>query len=95
VITIKNMDYLTPYYECDVRVDRKTIFGNPFRIEDESLRDDALDRYRAYFYERIKKDLEFRNEAENLLRLHAQSVLLVLSKKMSFRNDQRVYYRKD
>ena len=39
----------------DVRVDRKTIFGNPFRIEDESLRDDALDKYQDYFYERIKK----------------------------------------
>ena len=48
----------------------KTIFGNPFRIEDESLRDDALDRYQAYFYERIKKDLEFQNEAEKLLCLY-------------------------
>ena len=70
MINIRNMNYSTPSYAFDVRVDRKTIFGNPFRIEDESLRDDALDRYQTYFYERIKKDLEFRNEAEKLLRLY-------------------------
>ena len=78
MITIKNMDYSTPYYECDVRVDRKTIFGNPFRIEDESLRNDALDKYQVYFYDRIKKDLEFRNEAEKLLRLYEKYGMLNL-----------------
>ena len=69
VVVIKNYP-ASPIHVFDVRVDRKTIFGNPFRIEDESLRDDALDKYQAYFYERIKKDLEFRNEAERLLRLY-------------------------
>ena len=70
MISIKNMNDCLPSCEFDVRVDRKTIFGNPFRIENESLRDDALDKYQIYFYERIKKDLEFQNEAEKLLRLY-------------------------
>ncbi|MBO7454387.1 MAG: DUF4326 domain-containing protein [Alphaproteobacteria bacterium] len=70
MIIIKNMDFSEPYYEFDVRVDRKTIFGNPFRIDDESLRDCVLDKYQSYFHERIKKDVEFRNVVEKLLYIY-------------------------
>ncbi len=79
MIAIKNMEFSEPYYEFDVRVDRKTIFGNPFRIDDESLRDCALDKYQSYFHERIKKDVEFRNEVEKLLYIYEKHGRINLS----------------
>lgn len=35
-------------------------FGNPFRMDNESQRNDVLWRYQLYFSERIKNDREFR-----------------------------------
>lgn len=72
MITINNMDDVMPSdeNEFDVRVDRKTIFGNPFRINDESERDQMLDKYEEYFHERVKNDPEFRDAANHLVDLY-------------------------
>src|SRR5262245_41789499 len=46
----------------DVRIDRPTILGNPFRATDlKSVRDryTAIDRFRKYAYERFDKDKGF------------------------------------
>ena len=40
-------------------------FGNPFRIEPGMARGDTLKKYREYFYDRLRTDIEFRN------RIHA------------------------
>ena len=45
--------------QCDVRIDRKTIFGNPFRITGKRSRTGVLRMYRTYFYDRISHDIEF------------------------------------
>lgn len=67
MITINNMNDVLPKYELDVRVDRKTIFGNPFRINDESERDAMLDQYEKYFYERVENDIEFKNAVDRCI----------------------------
>jgi len=52
------------------RIDRKTIFGNhQFPITDDCSRDEACDKYEAYFYERIARDKAFK-EAVLALRGH-------------------------
>lgn len=53
---------------CDVYVGRGTIFGNPYthmplnitkaQIQ-VSSRDEAIDRYKQYFYNRLETDSEF------------------------------------
>jgi hypothetical protein len=35
-------------------------FGNPFRMENEISREDAVQKFQKYFTERIQKDSEFR-----------------------------------
>lgn len=33
----------------DIRIDRKTKWGNPFRMVDESMRDEVCNKYEKYF----------------------------------------------
>ena len=40
-------------------------FGNPFKLSADETREASLEKYRAYFYERLKTDGEFRR------RIHA------------------------
>ena len=56
-----------PSKEFDVRADRKTIFGNPFHIYDESERDAVCDKYAKYFYERTEKNPDCKREADRLV----------------------------
>ena len=70
MITINNMDEKQPTEVFDIRVDRKTIFGNPFRINDESERDKMLDRYEEYFYQRLENDADFRNAVNYLIEVY-------------------------
>ena len=41
-------------------------FGNPFMLSAGQSRGASLDKYRAYFYERIKNDQEFRTKIHGL-----------------------------
>ncbi len=45
--------------ESIARVDRGTIFGNPFKMYEDVSRDDVCDQYQIYFDDRIKTDAEF------------------------------------
>lgn len=64
------MELTKPFEVFDVRVDRKTIFGNLFKIIDESERDQKLDQYEEYFRERTKNDADFRGEVEQLIEIY-------------------------
>lgn len=44
---------------CDARIDRTTIFGNPFP-EWKFGRGDCIRRFETYFYARIERDPEFK-----------------------------------
>ena len=43
-----------------VRIDRTTIFGNPFMMRTEADRRDVLHHFEKYFYDRLRKDIVFR-----------------------------------
>lgn len=58
------------HYSYDVYIGRAGhgqdgYFGNPIRLEHEGQREEVLQKYEAYFYDRIQKDPEFRS------RIHA------------------------
>lgn len=42
------------------------IFGNPFKFEDESERATVLEKFRAYFLERVERDHDFRQRVLSL-----------------------------
>ena len=44
---------------CDVRCDRFSIFGNPYRIGKDGTRDEVIEKYGPYFYSRLTNP-EFR-----------------------------------
>ncbi len=69
-IQIKNLVISTPHYEYQVRVDRKSILGNPFYMRHESERKLVIAKYREYYYKRFNTDSEFRVEVERLLQLY-------------------------
>lgn len=51
----------------DKRVDRGTIFGNPFDHQKLGItRAECVERYRKYFHERIARDENFRNQVLTL-----------------------------
>ena len=49
-----------------VRIDRTTIFGNPFMMRTEADRAEVIRKFRKYFYDRIPKDLVFRQRVLKL-----------------------------
>ena len=50
MIAIKNLRDEKPRYEYDVRVDRKSVLGNPFHMYSELERDLVCDQFEQYFY---------------------------------------------
>jgi len=49
-----------------IRIDRTSIFGNPYRISTNCTRKQSIQKYQKYFYNRIKYDIKFRWAVENL-----------------------------
>lgn len=44
---------------CDFRIDRQSIFGNPFILSSSMSRDESIARYQVYFDKRIAEDEDF------------------------------------
>lgn len=54
LIHIKNCQTDTPSNKpWEFYVDRRTILGNPFILEDEELRDLVCDQYQTWFYQQL------------------------------------------
>ncbi|KKL49246.1 hypothetical protein LCGC14_2317450 [marine sediment metagenome] len=49
-----------------MRTDRTTIFGNPYRIGSRFTRKQSIEKYRRYFYLRIRDSEEFRQAVQEL-----------------------------
>lgn len=50
-------------------IDRDTIFGNKFILEEDGgsfTREESIDRYREWFKKKIKRDSDFRKSVHNL-----------------------------
>ena len=50
----------------DVYIGRPSIFGNPFSIGRDGNREQVIEKYRAYFLEKIKNNERFRKAVEGL-----------------------------
>ena len=50
----------------DIYIGRPSKFGNPFIIGKDGTREEAIEKYKQYFYERIKTDSEFKQEVLKL-----------------------------
>ena len=58
--------------KCDCRIDRTTLFGNPFDHKKLGItREECVKRYRDYFHKRILTDTKFRD------RIHALKGLVL------------------
>jgi hypothetical protein len=69
-ITIKNLRNEQPRREYDIRVDRRTIFGNPFKMWSEEDRDYVCDEHKKYFKNKVEKDKEFKQALDELVYLY-------------------------
>lgn len=54
IVNLKN--YVPQADEILIRVDRKSIVGNPFFMKDESMRDTVCDKYEKYFKTAINSE---------------------------------------
>jgi hypothetical protein len=72
-IEIKNLRTARPTEPWQVRVDRASVLGNPFRMAHECERDEVCEAYFDYFHKRIASgDEAFCNELQRLISLAMQ-----------------------
>lgn len=62
MITINNMHHGRISKKTDVRVDRKSILGNPYKMKHESQRDKVCDMYETYFNALVNDDKQWMSE---------------------------------
>ena len=70
MIKIMNLRMQKPEKDCDVRVDRSTVLGNPFYMNEESERDKVCDKYETYFAKQLHEDSDFLKEVERIVALY-------------------------
>jgi hypothetical protein len=70
-IDIKNLRDSKPTQPWEVRVDRASVLGNPFRMVSEDQRNTVCEQYEQYFNDivRTKSNEEFMNELRRLYKL--------------------------
>ena len=50
----------------DVYIGRPTDFGNPFSIGKDGTREEVIEKYKQYFYDRLKSDKIFKFKIKRL-----------------------------
>ena len=50
----------------DVYVGRPSIFGNPFTLKDDSNREEVIELYKRYFYQKIETNSQFKKAIDKL-----------------------------
>ena len=70
-IEIRNLRDSKPTQPWEVRVDRASVLGNPFRMVSEDQRNAVCEQYEQYFNNivRTKSNVEFMNELRRLFKL--------------------------
>lgn len=46
--------------QCDIRCDRSSLYGNPYRIGRDGTREEVIEKYKKYFYDKIERNHDFR-----------------------------------
>ena len=70
MVNIINLRLQKPENPWDVRVDRSSVLGNPFKMKEESQRDEVCDKYDAYFAEQLRENPAVQKEIQRILALH-------------------------
>lgn len=47
-------------------IGRGSIFGNPFKLGEDGTRDEVIEKYKFYFYDRLSWDSYFKDRVESL-----------------------------
>lgn len=47
-------------------IGRGSIFGNPFKIGEDGTREEVIEKYRVWFYDRLSWDAYFKHRVESL-----------------------------
>lgn len=55
--------------DLGVYIGRPSIFGNPFEIGKDGTRSEVIDKFEAYFVERLEKDPLFKKEFDKLVEM--------------------------
>lgn len=63
-IIICNLRFEHPEFEYDIKVDRSSVFGNPFKFNVRSWagRENSCNNYEKYFLNRVANDFNFSEE---------------------------------
>jgi len=72
VVEILNMKKQKPIGPFDVRVDRASVLGSPYKLHWERDRDEVIDKYNIYFTEQVETNVEFAKELNRLLTIHSR-----------------------
>lgn len=73
MVTIHNLKTMKPTQPYDIIVDRTSVLGNPFRMSSESERQAVCEKYKTYFYQRLKNSSPaFRNALRELYKIHKE-----------------------
>jgi len=71
-IEIKNLKGGFPCGETNIRVDRASVLGNPYRLSNESERNSVCEKYKMYFKSRMTENPLFKAEVDRLVNLYKQ-----------------------
>jgi len=69
MIKIYNLKYKKPEHEYDIRIDRQSILGNPYKMNNESERENVCLKYERYFRQNLENS-DFYNELIKLKNLY-------------------------
>ena len=72
MIEICNLRNERMRFAYDVRVDRASVLGNPYYMQNESKRDEVCDKYAIYFKERLLNSNVAIKELQRIWKLHNQ-----------------------
>jgi len=61
--TLVNKHYNKPY---DIYIGRGSMYGNPYIIGIDGSREEVIEKYKKYFYDRIEYDEDFKKGVLNL-----------------------------
>jgi hypothetical protein len=71
VVSIRIVNFKTykPLHKNELlmKVDRSSMLGNPYFMNDESKRDEVCDKYEKYFFERLEVDEQFAKAVQNII----------------------------
>ena len=71
MINIKNLRKERPKTEYDIRIDRSSVLGNPFRLTKDLTRKEVIQKYKEWLYEQffIKKNDKIKEELLRIARI--------------------------